>query len=128
MKIDPAPIYVPKKGERAAQIAPEVGAYARAIFDIGEALSTLRIVQAVVTHLEKFPVQRAVAACLARITSAATRTAPHQAGACAAASRKGSARHVEAALDVGSCDKLPQVTPSGPHKRRHDNCVGFRRG
>jgi len=50
--------------ERADKIAPEVGAYARAIFDLDEALSMLRTVQSVVTHLEKFPVERAIAACL----------------------------------------------------------------
>jgi hypothetical protein len=49
---------------RADQIAPEVGAYARAIFDLDETLSMLRTVQSVVTHLEKFPVERAIATCL----------------------------------------------------------------
>lgn len=45
-------------------LAPEVGAYVRAVFDSDDVLSMLRAVQATVTHLEKFPVGRAVAACL----------------------------------------------------------------
>jgi transposase len=49
---------------RADRIAPEVGAYIRAVFDSDDVLSMLRTVQAVVTHLEKFPVERAIAACL----------------------------------------------------------------
>jgi hypothetical protein len=36
----------------------------RALFDADDVLSMLRAVQAVVTHLEKFPRERAVAACL----------------------------------------------------------------
>lgn len=50
--------------ERADRIAPDVGAYVRAVFDSDDVLSMLRAVQATVTHLEKFPVARAVAACL----------------------------------------------------------------
>ena len=50
--------------QRADQIAPEVGAYIRAVFDLDDTLNMLRTVQAIVTHLEKFPVERAVAACL----------------------------------------------------------------
>ena len=50
--------------QRADKIAPEVGAYARAIFDVDDTLSMLRTVQSIVTHLEKFPVERAVASCL----------------------------------------------------------------
>ena len=50
--------------DRADRIAPEVGAYVRAIFDSDDVLSMLRAVQATVTHLEKFPASRAVAACL----------------------------------------------------------------
>ena len=50
--------------ERADRIAPEVGAYARELFDADDVLSMLRTVQSVVTHLEKFPRERAVAACL----------------------------------------------------------------
>jgi hypothetical protein len=50
--------------QRADQIAPEVGAYVRAVFDLDDTLNMLRTVQAIVTHLEKFPVERAVAACL----------------------------------------------------------------
>jgi transposase len=49
---------------RADRIAPEVGAYVRAVFDSDDVLSMLRTVQAVVTHLEKFPVERAVATCM----------------------------------------------------------------
>ena len=40
-----------------------MGRYIRAIFDSDDVLSQLRTVQAVVTHLETFPVQRARAAC-----------------------------------------------------------------
>lgn len=50
--------------ERADRIAPEVGAYVREVFDADDVLSMLRTVQAVVTHLEKFPRSRAVGACL----------------------------------------------------------------
>ena len=49
--------------ERAERIAPAVGAYIRDVFDSDDVLSMLRTVQAMVTHLEKFPVERAVAAC-----------------------------------------------------------------
>ncbi len=49
--------------ERADRIAPEVGAYVRAVFDSDDVLSMLRVVQAAVTHLEKFPATRAAAAC-----------------------------------------------------------------
>jgi transposase len=48
---------------RAARIGPETGAYIKALFDSDEVLSMLRAVQAVVTHLEKFPKERAEAAC-----------------------------------------------------------------
>jgi transposase len=50
--------------QRADRIAPEVGAYVRAVFDSDDVLSMLRTVQSIVTHLEKFPVERAVATCL----------------------------------------------------------------
>lgn len=50
--------------ERADRIAPEVGAYVRSVFDSDEVLSMLRTVQAVVTHLEKFPRERAANACI----------------------------------------------------------------
>jgi transposase len=50
--------------ERADALAPEVGAYVRELFDADDVLSMLRTVQAVVTHLEKFPRERAVATCL----------------------------------------------------------------
>ncbi|WP_434424151.1 Mu transposase domain-containing protein [Nannocystis pusilla] len=49
--------------ERAAAIDPEVLDYVRRVFDQDDALSMLRPVQAIVTHLEKFPPERAVAAC-----------------------------------------------------------------
>jgi Mu transposase, C-terminal domain len=49
---------------RADRIAPEVGAYVRAVFDHDDALSMLRTVQAIVAHLERFPRERAVGACL----------------------------------------------------------------
>jgi hypothetical protein len=49
--------------ERAQRIGPDVRSYVRAIFDSDEVLSMLRTVQAVVTHLEKFPRERAEAAC-----------------------------------------------------------------
>jgi len=50
--------------ERADRIAPEVGAYIRAVFDSDDVLSMLRVVQSIVAHVEKFPVERAVAACV----------------------------------------------------------------
>jgi transposase len=49
--------------QRADRLGPEVGSYVRAIFDSDDVLSQLRAVQAVVTHLETFPVERARAAC-----------------------------------------------------------------
>jgi transposase len=49
--------------ERAARIHADVGAYVREVFDADDVLSQLRKVQAIVTHLEKFPVERASAAC-----------------------------------------------------------------
>lgn len=49
--------------DRAAAIDPDVLDYVRRIFDQDDALSMLRPVQAIVTHLEKFPRERAVAAC-----------------------------------------------------------------
>jgi hypothetical protein len=48
---------------RADQIAPEVGAYVREVLDSDDVLSLVRVVQSMVTHLEKFPVERAVATC-----------------------------------------------------------------
>lgn len=50
--------------ERAEQLAPEVGVYIRALFDADDVLSMLRTVQSVVTHLEKFPRERAINACV----------------------------------------------------------------
>lgn len=49
--------------QRAEALGPEVGRYVRAIFDSDDVLSQLRAVQAVVTHLETFPIERARAAC-----------------------------------------------------------------
>jgi transposase len=48
--------------ERAERIAPEVGVYIREVFEADDVLSMLRTVQAIVTHLERFPTARAVAA------------------------------------------------------------------
>jgi transposase len=48
---------------RADQIAPEVGAYVREVLDSDDVLSMVHTVQSMVTHLEKFSVERAVAAC-----------------------------------------------------------------
>jgi transposase len=48
---------------RADRLDPEVGAYVREIFASDDVLSLLRVVQAIVTHLEGFPRERAVAAC-----------------------------------------------------------------
>lgn len=39
------------------------GHYVRRVFDQDDALSMLRPVQAIVTHLERFPRERAIAAC-----------------------------------------------------------------
>ena len=41
----------------------EVASYVREVFDCDDVLSQLRAVQAIVTHLERFPVVRARAAC-----------------------------------------------------------------
>jgi hypothetical protein len=49
---------------RADKIAPEVGIYIRAVFDSDDVLSMLRVVQSIVAHLEKFPVERAIATCM----------------------------------------------------------------
>ena len=48
--------------ERAARIGPDTAGLVREIFDSDDVLSELRTVQAIVTHLETFPVQRAEAA------------------------------------------------------------------
>jgi transposase len=50
--------------ERADRIAPEVGTYVRELFDADDVLHMLRVVQSTVTHLEKFPRERAIGACL----------------------------------------------------------------
>lgn len=49
--------------ERADAMAPEVGNYIRHVIASDDALSKLRDVQAIVGHLEQFPIARAVAAC-----------------------------------------------------------------
>lgn len=49
--------------ERADAMGDDVGCYIRTIFDSDDVLSQLRTVQAIVTHLETFPPQRAQAAC-----------------------------------------------------------------
>jgi hypothetical protein len=49
--------------QRADAMGQEVGRYIRAVFDSDDVLSQLRAVQAMVTHLETFPVERARAAC-----------------------------------------------------------------
>lgn len=48
---------------RADAMGDEVGHYIRAVFDSDDVLSQLRVVQAMVTHLETFPLVRARAAC-----------------------------------------------------------------
>jgi len=48
--------------ERADRLGAEVGAYIRDIFAAADVLSQLRTVQAIVTHLEPFPPERAAAA------------------------------------------------------------------
>ena len=49
--------------ERAARIGPDTASYVKALFDSDDVLSMLRAVQAVVRHLERFPKERAEAAC-----------------------------------------------------------------
>lgn len=49
---------------RADTIAPEVGTLVREVFDSDDVLLQLRTVQAIVTYLEGFPVERARAACV----------------------------------------------------------------
>jgi transposase len=48
--------------ERADAVGPETGALARAVFDQDDVLCQLRVVQAIVMHLEKFPRERSEAA------------------------------------------------------------------
>jgi transposase len=50
--------------QRAEALGPEVQRYVSAVFDSDDVLSQLRAVQAIVTHLEAFPRERARAACL----------------------------------------------------------------
>jgi len=49
--------------ERADRMGDDVGRFVRDLFDADDVLSQLRQVQAVVTHLERFPVERAQGAC-----------------------------------------------------------------
>jgi hypothetical protein len=49
--------------ERAAALGDDVGTFVRSMFDADDVLSQLRKVQALVMHLEKFPPERAQAAC-----------------------------------------------------------------
>lgn len=49
--------------KRAAGIGPEAIAYVREVFESDDVLYQLRVVQAIVSYLEKFPVSRAEAAC-----------------------------------------------------------------
>jgi transposase len=49
--------------QRADALGGDVGRFIRAVFDCDDVLSQLRTVQAIVTHLETFPVERAQAAC-----------------------------------------------------------------
>lgn len=49
--------------ERAEKIGPETLAFVREVFDADDVLDQLRKVQAIVAHLEGFPVHRAEAAC-----------------------------------------------------------------
>jgi len=48
---------------RADSLGEDVGRYVRTIFDSDDVLSQLRRVQAIITHLEPFPAERAQAAC-----------------------------------------------------------------
>jgi transposase len=49
--------------ERAARMGPDVARFVRDVFDSDDVLYMLRAVQAIVTHLERFPRERAEAAC-----------------------------------------------------------------
>ncbi len=49
--------------ERAERLGNNVGRFVRDVFDADDVLSQLRQVQAIVTHLEKYPAQRAQGAC-----------------------------------------------------------------
>ncbi|WCQ96379.1 MULTISPECIES: Mu transposase domain-containing protein [Sorangium] len=49
--------------QRADQMSQDVGRFVREVFDAADVLSQLRKVQAIVTPLEKFPQERAQAAC-----------------------------------------------------------------
>ena len=49
--------------ERASKMGPEVGSFVKEVFDSDDVLYQLRAVQAIVMYLEKFPLERARAAC-----------------------------------------------------------------
>ena len=51
------------QGERADRVDPAVGRYIREVFASDDVLSMLRTVQAIVRLLERFPPERASAAC-----------------------------------------------------------------
>lgn len=48
---------------RAEDLHPDVGGFVREVFDADDVLSMLRQVQAIVTYLQKYPRERAAAAC-----------------------------------------------------------------
>lgn len=49
--------------QRASAMGDDVAVLVKEVFDADDVLSQLRTVQAIVTHLEKFPIERARAAC-----------------------------------------------------------------
>lgn len=49
--------------QRAEKLGEPVADFVREVFDSDDVLSQLRQVQAIVTHLEKYPTERAQAAC-----------------------------------------------------------------
>lgn len=49
--------------ERADRLGVDVGAYIREVFESDDVLCMIRTVQSIVTHLERFPVERAQATC-----------------------------------------------------------------
>jgi transposase len=49
--------------QRAAELGDDVLAFVRQVFDADDVLHQLRAVQAIVTHLQTFPVERAASAC-----------------------------------------------------------------
>jgi DNA replication protein DnaC/transposase len=91
--------------ERADRLDPEVGAYVREIFAAEDVLSQLRTVQAIVTHLEPFPLARVRAACArARFYTATTPIA-----ACATSSARAS---------IGNRSRAPSSRRRAPGRAR----------